>query len=181
MNTVDTMRFRRLLATAIAAVTLASAGVTITTSTAQAAAPLGYQLMCLRNPQAQECRGGGASSIAATNQVMDVLGRVNTHVNAAITPRHDGAADAWSVGATAGDCEDYVLAKRSALIDAGLPASALRIAYVKIPSGEGHAVLVVKTGEGDFVLDNLNRSIRHLHQTGYRVVSMSGADPSNWD
>ena len=71
-------------------------------------------------------------------------------------------------------------AKRRALIKAGLPASSLRIAYVKTRAGVGHAILVVKTSKGDYVLDNLNRSVRPLSQSGYRIISISGADPMKW-
>src|SRR5688572_28409563 len=96
---------------------------------ARSNAPLGYQLMCLKSPA--ECQGGGRSSVEATPELMETLKRVNARVNRAITPRSDGNADVWNASATSGDCEDYVLAKRRALIRAGLPASSLRIAYVK--------------------------------------------------
>ena len=141
-------------------------------------APLGYQLMCLKTPQ--ECEGGGASSVEATTELMATLERVNARVNSSITPRDDAGADVWNASASSGDCEDYVLAKRRALIKSGLAASALRIAYVKTREGVGHAILVVKTSKGDFVLDNLTRAIRRLSQSGYRIVSMSGADPMSW-
>ena len=145
---------------------------------ARSKAPLGYQLMCLKTPQ--ECQGGGSRQVKATADVMAILKRVNASVNRSIKPRNDGGADVWSASATAGDCEDYVLAKRRALIKAGIPASSLRIAYVKTKRGEGHAILVVKTSKGDFVLDNLNRSVRPLSQSGYRIISMSGANPKQW-
>lgn len=140
--------------------------------------PLGYQLMCLKHPA--ECQGGGKSSIEVTGEVMAMLKKVNGHVNRSIKPRRDGRADVWSIGVSSGDCEDYVIAKRRALIKAGLPSSSLRIAYVKTRKGEGHAILVVKTNGKDLVLDNLTNTIKPLSQTGYRVVSMSGADPTNW-
>jgi predicted transglutaminase-like cysteine proteinase len=145
---------------------------------ARSNAPLGYQLMCLKSPA--ECQGGGRSSVEATPELMEKLKRVNARVNRAITPRSDGNADVWNASATSGDCEDYVLAKRRALIRAGLPASSLRIAYVKTRAGEGHAILVVKTDRGDYVLDNLDRSVRLLGKSGYQVISMSGADPRQW-
>ncbi len=145
---------------------------------ARSKAPLGYQLMCLKTPA--ECQGGGGSSVKATPELMETLKRVNARVNRSITPRSDGSADVWNASATSGDCEDYVLAKRRALIRAGLPASSLRIAYVKTRAGEGHAILVVKTDRGDYVLDNLDRSVRLLGKSGYQVISMSGADPRQW-
>jgi predicted transglutaminase-like cysteine proteinase len=142
-------------------------------------APLGYQLMCLKAPQ--ECKGGGKAKITVTSDVMATLKRVNSHVNRTIKPRYDAAgADVWNANATSGDCEDYVLAKRKALIKAGLPASSLRIAYVKTRKGEGHAILVVKTNGKDLVLDNLTATVKPLSQTGYRIISMSGANPRNW-
>ena len=145
---------------------------------ARSNAPVGYQLLCLKTPA--ECQGGGKSSVEATPELIETLERINSRVNRAITPRSDGAVDVWSATATSGDCEDYALAKRRALIRAGLPPSALRIAYVTTSAGEGHAVLVVKTNRGDFVLDNLKRSVKTLTETGYRVISMSGANPLQW-
>jgi predicted transglutaminase-like cysteine proteinase len=113
--------------------------------------------------------------------MMSLLERVNAKVNADIRPLADGAVDIWSVNVRAGDCEDYVMTKRHALIGAGVPASALRIAWVKTRQGEQHAVLVVKTNDHDgLVLDNLTGRIRTLSQTGYSVLSISGADPKVW-
>lgn len=164
-------------AAALAAVVFCSlAG--IQSAQAKSKAPLGYQLMCLKTPS--ECRGGGASTAKIGEDTLALLKRVNNSVNQAIRPRSDGATDSWNASASSGDCEDYVLAKRRALIKAGLPPSALRIAHVQTSSGEGHAVLVVKTSKGDFVLDNLNGTVRLLAQLGYRIVSMSGANPREW-
>jgi predicted transglutaminase-like cysteine proteinase len=152
------------------------------TAPAQAAAsgraPLGFRLMCIKMPN--ECKGGGAHKVTATEDVMATLKKVNARVNSSIRPRNDKGADVWTVNASAGDCEDYVMTKRRALIKAGIPASSLRIAYVKTRSGVGHAILIVKTSKGDFVLDNLNRAVRPLSQSGYRIVSMSGANPKQW-
>lgn len=141
-------------------------------------APLGYQLMCLKSPE--QCRGGGASSISVNADIMALLKRINAKINRSIRPEYDKGNDVWSASARSGDCEDYVLAKRAALIKAGLPASSLRIAYVKTREGEGHAILVVKANGKDLVLDNLTSAIRPLGHTGYRVVSMSGANPTRW-
>jgi predicted transglutaminase-like cysteine proteinase len=112
--------------------------------------------------------------------MLRLLDRVNLAVNRQITPRADRGADTWSLDASAGDCEDYVLAKRKQLIAAGLPANALRIAYVKTRTGEGHAVLVVVAGSEHYVLDNLTSAIRPFARTGYRLVSMQGENPGIW-
>jgi predicted transglutaminase-like cysteine proteinase len=141
-------------------------------------APLGYRMLCLSKPD--ECQGGGSSEVVGNAAIMATLKRVNLRINSSITPRDDGAADVWNPTASAGDCEDYVLAKRNALIRAGLPASSLRFAHVRTPSGEGHAILVVKTSKGDFVLDNLSPLVRPLGETSYRMIAMSGANPQVW-
>jgi predicted transglutaminase-like cysteine proteinase len=139
--------------------------------------PLGFQLYCLKNPE--QCRASGKSSVEATRSMMATLIRVNSSVNWSIKPRNE-AGDTWSIDPTYGDCEDYAMTKRSHLIRMGVPASALRIAYVKTSWGEGHAVLVVRTDTGELVLDNLTRAILPIQQTGLRVVSMSGANPNQW-
>jgi predicted transglutaminase-like cysteine proteinase len=149
--------------------------------TAQAGqAPLGYQLMCLKTPAA--CRAGGSSKMRVDEGTMATLKRVNMRVNSNIRPKNDArGTDVWTVNASSGDCEDYAITKRAALIREGLPPSALRIAYVKTRNGIGHAVLVVKTSQGvDLVLDNLTQAIRPLSQSGLRLISMSSADPLKW-
>jgi predicted transglutaminase-like cysteine proteinase len=141
-------------------------------------APLGYQLMCLKTPSA--CQGGGSAKVQADQQLMVKLKRVNSAVNRTMTPVEDGAADVWNANARQGDCEEFALAKRAALIREGVPASSLRLAYVKTRSGEGHAVLVVKSSRGDLVLDVLTHKIRPLSQSGLRLMSIAGANPTHW-
>jgi predicted transglutaminase-like cysteine proteinase len=148
------------------------------TSEVMAAPPLGFTILCIKQPN--ECVGGGASVVSATEETMDTLRGVNNRVNRSIAPRADGAADVWTVNARAGDCEDYVLAKRRALIRAGLPASALRIAFVRTRSGQDHAILIVNTDSGKLVLDNLTGAIKPLSQTRYRIVSVQTANPKQW-
>lgn len=53
-----------------------------------------------------------------------------------------------------GDCEDHCLTKAKKLLDLGYPASAIKIEVGQLPSGGGHAWLVVQTDKGDYALDN---------------------------
>jgi predicted transglutaminase-like cysteine proteinase len=145
---------------------------------ADADVPLGYWLMCLEHPQ--ECEAGGASSVVVTADIAATIESINSTINRSITPMNDAGPDVWSIGVAAGDCEDYVLAKRHALIASGLPPSALRIAYVVTERQEGHAILVVKTDDKDLVLDNLSSVVRTVDESGYNIISMSGADPLVW-
>jgi len=151
---------------------------TATIEPAMAKAPMGFLLMCLQHPD--ECKGGGASTVTASEDVLATIKKVNASVNSWMRPKPDGRADVWSVNVRAGDCEDYVLAKRKALIRAGIPASSLRIAAVKTRRGEGHAILVVNTSRGRIVLDNLTPVVRPLAQTGYRIVAIQSANPYRW-
>ncbi|WP_309628520.1 transglutaminase-like cysteine peptidase [Brevundimonas sp.] len=84
--------------------------------------------------------------------------RVNRAIRRASDADAHGRADIWVVpqgrGAV-GDCEDYVLAKRRALIEVGVDPAAMSIAIVRTRGGELHAVLLVATPEGERVLDNL--------------------------
>lgn len=112
--------------------------------------------------------------------------RINREVNRAIRHREDSAVygrpDQWALGeAGVGDCEDYALAKRAALIQAGVPARALSIALVETRRGESHAVLLIDTDKGAMVLDNLSPWIRRWDQTPYTwIARQTPGDPLTW-
>lgn len=139
--------------------------------------PLSLQFFCAQNKS--ECAGGGRGQVTMSPNLMAVLKQINGHVNRTIRPERD-TADIWELNPTSGDCEDYVLSKRSALIRQGVSAGALRIAYTHTRRGEPHAVLVVRTSEGDYVLDNLTNSIKSLRASGYNIRSMSSPNPTRW-
>lgn len=140
--------------------------------------PLAMQYFCAEHRS--ECSPDrGRASVTMSKDIMATLTQVNARVNRAITPRRD-TADIWSLNPTSGDCEDYVLSKRSALVKQGIPSGALRIAYTHTRRGEPHAVLVVKTNAGDYVLDNLSRNVKTLGASGYKIRSMSSANPTQW-
>jgi predicted transglutaminase-like cysteine proteinase len=110
---------------------------------------------------------------------------VNRQVNEAIRPlsdqEHWGVGDRWDLPTDgAGDCEDYQLLKRKLLVEAGFPARALRITVVIDDEGEGHAVLMVRTDRGDFILDNKRNAVLPWHQTGYVYVKREGQDSASW-
>lgn len=83
---------------------------------------------------------------------------VNHEVNESTSYRSDLSlyqrAEHWEPAAGEGDCEDYALAKRAALLKAGADLDDLRLATCWCEDGGYHAVLVVTTDEGEFVLDN---------------------------
>lgn len=106
----------------------------------------------------------------------DRVSQINQAVNRAIVPMSDqrlyGRPDVWAMpkaiggGRMAGDCEDYVLAKREALLEAGVTLDRLSIALARTPEGEDHAVLLVAFPDGDYVLDNRDSRLLHWSRSG---------------
>ena len=165
------------MATSAEAISLGAARSAKPQASRTLAAPAGYQIFCIRNKA--ECRGGGASKIEYTAGTANLLRRVNDAVNSSIRYRADRAGK-WSLGGRSGDCEDFALTKRSRLIKAGIPAGALRLATARTSRGELHAVLIVKTDKGDYVLDNIRKSIVSRGQSGYRYLKVATSDPKVW-
>jgi predicted transglutaminase-like cysteine proteinase len=115
-------------------------------------------------------------------ETWDMLEGVNTAINLAIAPKadliHYGVDEYWTIPADGyGDCDDYVLAKRSALIAKGVPESALRIAIVFTPRFVRHTVLIVSTDNGTFVLDNLRDEIVSWDKAEYGWIKRQ--DPTS--
>ncbi|HEX2553052.1 MAG TPA: transglutaminase-like cysteine peptidase [Microvirga sp.] len=123
--------------------------------------------------------------IRLTAQAWKAIVTVNRQVNAMLEPMTDtdhwGVSDRWDLPQDgAGDCEDYQLLKRRLLVEAGLPARALRMTVVVDETGEGHAVLMARTDRGDFILDNKHNGVLPWHQTGYTFVKREGTHGTAW-
>ncbi|MCU4181126.1 transglutaminase-like cysteine peptidase [Bosea sp. BH3] len=146
----------------------------------RALAPLDFVSFCIRNRAECQVRGQPAAMVPMNQQTMDALEGVNAAVNARILPT--ARSSEWRINPAAGNCNDYVVSKRHALLARGFPSSALLINVVKTPTGEGHLVLVVKTDGGDIVLDNLTGSLRSVSQTPYVWIKrQTSADPLQWE
>jgi len=147
--------------------------------------PIGHAEFCQSRPD--ECRPNAqiVPSIALTETLWQQLLHVNAQVNATVVPVTDQdlyqVTEFWTYPNGYGDCEDYVLAKRRELINAGWPASTLLIAVVKQANGEGHAVLMARTDRGDLVLDNQVGSIDLWSATPYQFIKrQSQANAGQW-
>ena len=182
------MRTRKYISGAMGIATLiigalpgatASAGETATLAYAPVGdvtyAPSGWEQFC--RDHAKDCQDDGseARDIVLSKTAWHDLVALNDQVNKAIEPVTDlenyGKAEWWAYPTNGkGDCEDYVLLKRKLLIDAGWPRSALLVTVVRDKKGDGHAVLVVKTDRGEFVLDNQEQRVLSWRDTGYRYV-----------
>lgn len=147
--------------------------------------PVGHAEFC--RTHANECRAHAnpVAAVTLTGALWQQLQAVNSHYNQAIVPVTDHdlyqVEEFWTYPNGYGDCEDYVLAKRRELINAGWPASALLITVVRQANGEGHAVLLVRTDRGDLVLDNQVGTIDLWNVTPYKYVKrQSQADAGQW-
>ena len=70
--------------------------------------------------------------------------------------------------------------KRQLLVKAGLPRRAMRMTVVLDQQGAGHAVLTLRTSEGDFILDNLQTQILRWDRTGYLFVKRESDVQTSW-
>ena len=152
----------------------------------QTSVPWGWVDFCQR--YAGEC---GPGTLPAQDITLDAKALadikhvdiwVNSHVEPVTDMDHWGVVDRWDLPIDGkGDCEDYALFKRKILIQMGYPSQALLMTVVHDGADEGHAILTVKTDRGDFVLDNLNDSIRPWTDTGYAFVKrQSQENPNVW-
>jgi predicted transglutaminase-like cysteine proteinase len=121
-----------------------------------------------------------AEQILPAPQNMAMVRKINDRINRKIARRADAnGSDVWSMPlldkTRAGDCEDYVLEKHAALVQAGVAPSALSIAVVRTGWGESHAVLLIATDKGEFVLDNLSPWVVSWDKTTYRWISRQKA------
>ncbi|WP_353641117.1 transglutaminase-like cysteine peptidase [Mesorhizobium sp. WSM2239] len=137
--------------------------------------PIGHYEFCQR--MSSECRiwSGRRDPVQMSDAMRVLLGSVNTAVNRSVKATSDDQAyskkEFWTFPDDGtGDCEDYVLLKRKMLHAHGIPLSDLLITVVRLQDGEGHAVLTVRTGDGDLILDNLNDDVKPWTQTGYRFM-----------
>lgn len=147
--------------------------------------PVGHHEFCKRRPAECRVKTKEAKRVRLTSERWNELVEVNNVVNRAITPVTDielfGREEVWVYPTTMGDCEDYVLLKRRALMERGWPVSALLVTVVRQSNGDGHAVLTVLTDRGDLVLDNLEPHVVVWSQTDYRYVKrQSEFDAGRW-
>lgn len=146
----------------------------------RAVAPFAHVMFCVQQP-ADCTASSGPRIVDLTPAKKHELIAVNAEINREITPVNDAGNDQWTLAPISGDCDDYAITKRHALIARGWPESALRLAVAYTSWGEGHLVLVVRTSKGDLVLDNLTGAVRSWRKTGLRWEMIQAADdPKVW-
>ena len=172
----------------------AAFGLAITVNTAAVAAPtnlvaagntnppIGHFEFCKTYPDECTSLGRDPGPMALTRKRWATMLDINARVNQSIRPDTDlniyGVEELWSYPRSVGDCEDYVLLKRHMLIERGFSPGDVLITVVRKPDGEGHAVLTLRTSEGDFVLDNLVDEVKNWRETPYSYLKRQASTNS---
>jgi predicted transglutaminase-like cysteine proteinase len=136
--------------------------------------PIGHYEFCLTHKD--ECNIKSTNTVAprVTEFGWNVIRQINSKVNHDIMPMTDqeifGRDEVWAYPKDVGDCEDFALLKRKLLIEAGFSPADVLMTVVRKPDGEGHAVLTVRTSDGDYILDNLETDVKLWSETPYRFL-----------
>jgi len=173
-----------VLAPAGAAVTAPKSALSMVTGNLTSQ-PIGHYEFCQRYREECEIRTRSSAPARVTEHGWSVIRSINASVNAEIHPMTDmevfGREEYWAYPVDAGDCEDFVLLKRRKLMEAGFSVADLLITVVRKPDGEGHAILTMRTSEGDFVLDNLHDEVKPWYQTNYSFLKRQASfDTGRW-
>lgn len=144
-----------------------------------------WREFCGRQPQECTVDASEPAVLSLNHELWLTIVEVNERVNRAILAVTDqdrwGEVDRWDYPDDGlGDCEDIQLLKRKFLIEAGLHRRALRMAVVIDEQGAGHAVLMVRTDHGEFILDNKRDAVLAWHGTGYHYVKREGDESAAW-
>ncbi len=147
--------------------------------------PIGHAIFCQTRPEECGPNSSIVSAVTLTEELWRDLVTVNAQFNSSIVSVSDmdlyQVEEFWTYPNGYGDCEEYALAKRRELIARGWNPSTLLIAVLRQTSGEGHAVLMVRTDRGDLVLDNLAGLIKTWDQTPYQYIKrQSQTNAGQW-
>ena len=147
-------------------------------------APQGATEICRVYPWV--CGDSGTAAMLQPEAVLRLAREVNSSVNRRIRPQSDvalyGVTEKWTLPtAGRGDCEDYALLKMKLLLEQGVPARDLVLAMVVTEKYVPHIVLILRTEEADYFLDNMTDAMLPWYRSGYTVLSMqSPADKKQW-
>lgn len=135
-------------------------------------------------------QSGDSGILQITPVLREKIAEINYEANMDITWTSDevawGVDDLWELpcvfkGKMYDDCDSIVLWKFKKLLEAGLPSAPMMFVQGYDELGEGHAILVIATQEGDIALDNRQHdltTVQHLKSLGYNLMwrTASGAD-----
>ena len=150
-----------------------------------ARAPYAWSDLCRRSPA--ECRidTREPERVEMTPKlwktVVALNSKINREIEAVTDEEHWGVVDRWDLPEDGkGDCEDYALLKRKRLAETGIPRRAMVMTVVIDEENAGHAVMMIRTDRGDFILDNKRNAVLPWSQTGYVYVKRESQLRTGW-
>jgi predicted transglutaminase-like cysteine proteinase len=150
-----------------------------------ARAPYAWSDLCRRSPA--ECRVDVKEPERAEmtpklwKAMITLNARINREIEAITDEDHWGVVDRWDLPEDGkGDCEDFALLKRKRLAEIGVPRRAMLMTVVIDEENAGHAVLMIRTDRGDFILDNKRNAVLPWSQTGYVYVKRESQVRTGW-
>ena len=150
-----------------------------------ARAPYAWNDLCKRTPAECRVNANEPDRVEMTPKLWKMLvtlnSRINREIEAITDEDHWGVVDRWDLPEDGkGDCEDYALLKRKRLAEAGIPRRAMLMTVVIDEENAGHAVLMIRTDRGDYILDNKRNAILPWGQTGYVYVKRESQFQTGW-
>jgi predicted transglutaminase-like cysteine proteinase len=147
--------------------------------------PKGFVDFCRRHPD--ECSETIAPSgtfrltPARRAEMVAVHQAVNGKILYKSDVIHYGKLDFWAFPKWWGDCEDFALEKKRRLQALGWPHSTLLLTTVRTAKGRLHMVLIAKTGDGEFALDNRLKAVKEWSELDYTWLRrQSRTNESQW-
>lgn len=144
-----------------------------------------YADYCLRHPD--HCDLSGPTRVVHAPGLLamldDVNAAANRRVDCSVTDSDlYGQEEYWAYPeGRFGDCEDIALFKREELVHLGLPRGALTLALVHHRvTMTPHAVLLVETTAGTYLLDTLSDPALPWHEAPYNFEARERPD-GRWD
>ena len=122
-----------------------------------------------------------ASRVEVSADVLPAVKKINLQINNKITWQSDldryGLEERWTMPLAFdlgkfGDCEDFALEKRRLLLEMGIPEGALALATTTSKATGSHALLVTRTTQGDYVLDNTTPWVLPWTETDYKWITI---------
>ncbi len=125
--------------------------------------------------------------VLANRSLFEKINGVNNYINKTryvTDKRNYSKSDYWATPVEfftkGGDCEDYAIAKYTSLKALGVDDSQMRIAIVedKIKNVH-HAVLIVYTGNGAYILDNQSKNVKQINSVS-RYKPIFSINKTSW-
>lgn len=158
----------------------------VTAAFESAPPPPGFVSFCIREKDQCISDGNPADVLKLNDAMWKMLSSINKSINWKTIQlddrEHFGRAEYYAIVRDGyGDCDDMVVTKRAALHRTGIPLHDLRIVVALSPRAVRHALLLITTDHGDYVLNSLTDKIMLWAKTGYISIEQQDGTAMGWE